>query len=773
MRILAGIFLCSFTAISFEIALTRIFSISLWYHFAFMIVSIAMLGIGVSGTVLSLYPKLKNSKNLGIYALLLSLSVSLNYTIANFIPFDPVRLSWDKIQILYIGVYYIVLCIPFFFFGLIVSASFVEFSEKSGSIYGADLLGAGTGSIAVILLMSFLSPGQTVFAVASSAALGALIMGRKKAAAILIILNISILLLNPDFIRIRMSPYKGLQLALKYPGAKHIKTYYSGFSRVDVFESPMVRFAPGLSLKYLDPLPKQIGLSVDGSDINAITEGTAEFLRYLPSALAYEIKKPKDVLIVEPKGGLPVLVARQYGAENIYNVESNPLIVDVIKNDFKEFSGFIYNKNTWKGLARSWLKGRETTFDIIDISLMGAVPSGLFGISEDYRFTVEAFKEYFSHLKPDGILSVSLFILPPPRTEFRLLNTVLHTMEETGIKNTHNHIAAIRSWGSICMLFKNSAFSQEEINTIKDFSAKRNFDLIYYPGIKENETNIYIKTPSPHYYDAFKRIITKDSFRKDYIFNIKEVHDDSPFFHYYLKLKNLKEIYRLTGRKWQYFIEEGYLLPIVFIQVIILSLILLILPVAAKRRKRNFSVFSLTYFAFLGTGFMFIEVPLIQKMILPLENPSYAVATVLASVLISSGLGSLLSQRFSHLRSFYMVALLSIAVIPYGFLLSYFIEGISAHSMPVKTMFSFIAIMPAGLLMGIPFPLGMRILGQKNPSFIPWAWAVNGCFSVLAPILAVMLAMAVGFKWVFMLGALMYALAFVVLKKSISAPRLS
>lgn len=772
MGILAGIFLCSFSSIAFEIALTRIFSISLWYHFAFMVVSIVMLGIGLSGTVLSLVPGLATRKNIGLSALLLALSMPAAYLLSNLVPFDPVKLSWDRTQVLLIGAYYILLGVPFFFFGLIMSGSFALYPEKSGLLYGADLLGAGAGSAAVILLMGTLGPGRAVFAVSLVGASGAFLMGRRRAGLGLGAAVLGVLIINPGIIQIRMSPYKGLQQALKYPGAEHIAAYNSGFSRVDVFKSPMARFAPGLSLTYLEDLPRQIGLSVDGSSMDAITEAkretqkeekSEEFLRYLPSALPYEMKGGGEALVVEPRGGLQVLMARHYGFRDIQSIESNPLIVDVIRNDFGEFSGEIYDRNARKGLARSWLKGSARRFDIIDISLTGTTPSALFGISEDYRLTVEAFKQYLSHLKEDGLLGISLFVLPPPRTELRVLSTALKALEDLGMEDPGSHIAAIRSWGTISMLVKASPLSADDIAILKGFAKERRFDLLYYPGINESETNLYIKTPASDYYRAFQSIIrpeTRKAFKKSYLFDIREVRDDNPFFHYYLRLENIREIYRLAGRKWQYFIEEGSLLPAVLAQVLVLSLVLLLLPIAA-RRKHPVRVGSLLYFGLLGLGFMFVEVPLIQKMILPLENPSYAVASVLASILLSSGIGSLLSQRLSFFRTPYVLAALSALIIPYGFVLSAFADGISAYPLAAKVMLSFLMIFPPGLLMGIPFPLGMRTIREE---LIPWAWAVNGCFSVLAPVLAIMLAMTAGFRWVFMLGALAYALAFVALK---------
>lgn len=489
--------------------------------------------------------------------------------------------------------------------------------------------------------------------------------------------------------------------------------------------------------------------------------------------------KKNDVLIINPRGGLQYLVAKYYGSLNIYKIESNPLLVTMINRDYGEFSGDIYSSNTWAGLGRSWLNYSHKKFDIIDIPMLGNAPSGSFGISEDYNLTVEAYKEYLDHLKPGGILSVSLYILPPPRMDLRILNTAIGAMEELGVKgeDTEKHVAAIRSWGSICILTKKSKFTSDDIEAIKKFSKDRWFDLIYYPGIKEEETNIFVRMPSNEYYEAFEKILnpeTRKQFLRDYIFDVKPVHDETPFFYYYLKLKNIKTIYKIMGEKWQYFIEEGYILPAAFIQVFFLSLIIMVLPVTSRlkakvEKKDNISLTLglnlLPYFALLGVGFMFVEVSLVQKMIFPLENPSYAVATVLTSILISSGIGSLVSHRVSGLRSSSVVVAISLLIIPYSIFLPAISDNISPYSMPVKLFLIFLILLPLGFFMGIPFPMGMKILGEKNGSLIPWAWAINGCISVLAPILTIMLAIVTGFKIVLWLGALTYLIAFIILRR--------
>jgi hypothetical protein len=771
------IFLCSSASLAYEVALTRIFSISLWYHFAFMIISIAMLGFAASGTALALYPRLKKIGNLSLYTLLLGIAIPASYLLANRVPFDPVRLGWERAQFLYIGLYYLILALPFFCAGLVIATAFAVQSKQAGLFYGADLLGAGLGSLGVLVLLGMAAPERALFIISAAAVAAACVAGGNRirsTALILILLYLSLALNPPGFAALRISPYKGLQSALLYPGAASLHTYQTPFARVDTFTSPAVRFAPGLSLRYLDPLPRQIGVAIDGGEITAITatdDGKAlAFLDYLPAALPYALGKKGRVLVLDPKGGLQVLAAQRSGAEQLVKVESNPALVQVVRRNWADFSGNIYGDRTFTGLGRSWLQGRGEKFDIIDISLQGTEPYGSFGIAEDYRFTVDAFKEYLGHLDKDGMLGLNLYIIPPPRIELRLLATLVEALEEMGVREPARHLAAVRSWGSISLIAKKSPLTATEIETVRRFSAERRFDLLHYPGITVAETGVYVKTRGSDYFRAFAALLDpgqRGKFLADYMFDVAPVSDDRPFFSYFLKLGRTGDIYRAMGGKWQFFLEEGYIIPAVFSQVLVLSLMLFLVPTFTLKSRTDLTSRSrrlLAYFAFLGLGFMFVETALIQKTILPLEHPSYAVATVLASLLVSSGIGSLVSHRFEPLQSPVVAAAIALLILVCSLIIPAVSGAIAANALPVKMVFVFVGLIPLGFLMGIPFPTGLQRLGSHAPFLIPWAWVINGSLSVLAPVLATMLAMASGFNSVLFLGALAYYLAFLTLK---------
>ena len=300
-RILSVIFVSSSASLAFEVLLTRIYSISVSYHFAAMIVSIAMLGLAASGTLLSLFPGLRNPGHTGKYALALGIAIPVSFLLVNQFPFDPVRLSWEKTEVLRIGFHYLVLAVPFLCSGLIIATAFAARSGQSGLIYGADLLGAGAGSVGILVLTSLTAPERGIFllsAIVLAAACILLTAPFRTTAIVLSLASLTLFQLQPEFGRLRISPYKGLEAALRYPGATPIRSYYSPSARVDTFRSPAARFAPGLSLKYLEPLPEQTGIVVDGDDISAVTDASdpakLAFLSFLPALSSKRAKWPPN-----------------------------------------------------------------------------------------------------------------------------------------------------------------------------------------------------------------------------------------------------------------------------------------------------------------------------------------------------------------------------------------------------------------------------------------------------------------------------------------------
>lgn len=776
-----GISFVSAATLAYAVALTRFFSIALWYHFAFMVVSVAMLGIAASGTFASIYPEAKRPERLGRYAIFLSLAIIFAYLISNHVSFDPVKLSWDKKQVLYIAVYYLFLGIPFFFSGLIILSAMAYMPEKAGRIYFFDLMGAAIGSVSVLFVLSALDEKGSVLLISIIPLISGFLfsLGEKsrisKIAIPIIAMLIAVLYFyKPSVLDIKISPYKGLMAALKYPGAEHITTFRGASSRIDIIKSPAIRYAPGLSLKYLDELPAQIGIAVDGGDLSAITrfngdKDTLRFIDFLPSSLPYTLGKNRDVLILEPKGGMPVLTAIYYSSGNIDKIENNQIIIKAINKALLDFSGGIYRENTFTGLGRAWLKTKGA-YDIIDINLTGILPweGSSYGLSEDFRLTKEAFIDYYQHLKQDGYLSMTLYFLPPARMELRLFSTISSVMKNIGIKDAHKHLAAIRSWNTVTILLKKGELTALDIDGIKKFARERRFDLAYYPGIKPDESNIFNKLPNNDYFEVVSKIMNPAEMEtavKDYLFDISPVTDEKPFFHHFLKIRNIAETYRLVGNKWQYLLEEGYLIPIILIQAILISILLILLPLFLRKKKQGgYSLFGMgVYFSGIGLGFMFLEIAIIQRFMLYLDRPVYAVTIVIATILFSSGIGSLASQRFSIDTKWKggIIILTAALIAFYSIYLKHIVSSTLGWEFTERIMFSVVLLAPLGVFMGMPFPTGIRYLAAtRGKEFIPLAWGINGSFSVIGSIMAALLALWIGFSGVMFAAAVLYIFAF-------------
>jgi hypothetical protein len=573
---------------------------------------------------------------------------------------------------------------------------------------------------------------------------------------------------QPAYIRPIMSPYKPLPSALSYPGAVTMDTRHSPYARIDLFDSPAVRFAPGLSLTYLDPLPSQTGVAVDGSDIYAIMNAgdpsRMDFVDHLPSALPYVLARPRDVLVLEPKGGLSLYLAIRSGARHIVSVESNPLLQEVVEQRGRITAPPGVELHRMTGLGRSRIAGLDRHFDVISISLLGSLTPGALGLSEDYSATVEAFRTYVERLMPGGLLSLDLYLLPPARSELRLMATVLQAAEDTGIIDAASNVAVVRSWDTVTVLFKKGALSPSDISAIRQFCAKNRFDTVYYPGMGRGEGNRYVRMQNDGYAEAFRDIIdkrTRNTFIRDYLFDIRPVHDAAPFVHYYLKLENIRDIYRTMGGKWQYFFEEGYLLPLLLLQVLVVSTVVMLLPLIKRKRpgpglpaRRLPGI--LLYFGALGLGYLFIEVSFMQMMIFPLEYPGYAAGTVVASILAGSGLGGHLIHKRGPRHRPSALLWLAGAIILYALALPFLSTALARLPLAARIIACFLLLFPAGILMGMPLPTGLSLLGRRYPDLIPWAWAVNGCCSVISPILAMLIALSAGFTVVLLCGAVLY-----------------
>ena len=815
-RFFLAISLVSVSTLTYEIGLTRIFSISQGYHLAFMVISIALLGIGAGGAFMTVaggrWSAVSDQKmpvHLSTLSALFSIVAVLSFLAANQIIFDPVKAAWSRWEFLKILAQYLILSLPFVISGMILSVAYRSMSSMVHRLYLADMAGAGAGCLFVLYIFSK-SGGEGVVTVSAVLSLIASLLFLSsstlegKGLFIPIIAKALLLIAvlgSNQFFEIRMSPYRELSSVLNFPGARVVDTFLSPSGRMDVVDSPAVRAAPGISLTYQNPLPQQLGFTLNGGGLSTVTNPTGDlsFLRHLPSSLPYRLRRGGDVFVVDPGGGMEALSALENGAKDVWGSETRGIVLSAMKGELSAISGNLYNRiNIGHGYGRDILKESGRTFDIIQLPLtdtLGSSSSGIMGLQEEYNLTVEAFSGYFRHLKKGGFVAATLYLLPPPRQELKLLSTVVaaldNTRPSTGSGRTDspfmlslskhkiqeseqkaaNRIIAIRSWGVLTILAKNGAITESDTAAVKEFCEEERFDLVWYPGISEDETNQYNRFSEPLYHREFRSILEGDreQFYRDYIFDVRPATDDRPFFGQTFKMTRMKETYESVGEKWGILIEGGYLLPWILVQSALASIILIVLPllVLKKERVRMGHLLSVTvYFSAIGMGYMFLEISLMQRMIPFLGEPVYAISAVLFSLLISTGLGSYLSGRFRLIERYtiHIILIVPLLAVIYLVMMRSVPEMVTGLGLADRYSLTFFFFAPLGIAMGIPFPTGISILGRERPDLIPWAWCINGSFSVISSVLAMMLALFWGFSTVHLLAAGCYIIAWLVIR---------
>ena len=777
----AGIFFVALSTLLLEFTLVRILSVSLWYHFAFMIISVALLGFGISGVVLAMSEKLRKAKPdtlLTWLSMIYGVSVVVCFMLINKIPFDPFSLFTETIQFLYFPIYYLLITIPFFFAGLIISLLLTRFKSEVSKLYFFDLLGAGLSCLAFVLIMPEAGGNGTVIFVSAFAFLGAIFFGYDNhkglvvIATILMGLSFSFLIDKDTKIPINVSPNKIYGNYIKQKPELKILTEWNTFSKIDVMrddeDSP-------------DGYNVYLAITDEGNSTTNIPN-----VKTLPpptkpadaSNLAYVLKDSAEkVFIIGSAGGGEILTGLYYNAKNITGVEINGILNDLIEDKLIIWTGpLIKNNKNVKIItndARSVISSGDTEYDVIisahTIS-SSAVASGAMSLVENYILTEEAIKEYLTHLKSDGVLYISR-----PETQIPKLVTTfkLVRQEQTGgLEDSKKNFIIFRRPPSefegdksfmAGVLYKKNGFDEFDIIDIRNEASSLGLDIEYDPLSKQD--------------GVYKQLIESDDIEKEIeSFNtyIKPATDNKPFFDNnlgfgYLTWEGMKEtfaqddkgILALKDRP----VAETTLL-VILIQTIIVAGLLLLFPLRFLQSdsKNKFEKKYLIYFACLGIGYIMLQIAMVQKFTLFLGQPVITLLTVIATMLIASGIGSMFSFKFlSNNRKrliliFIIITILSVAI---GLLNPVVFSSMVRFDLIWRILVSAAMIFPLGFFLGMPFPIGLSLIKDSERKYVAFAWAVNGFFSVIGTVTSIILAMIFGFKFVFILCGCIYLLSMV------------
>ncbi len=779
------IFLLAAAALLLETTLTRLLAVAQFYHFAFLVVSLALLGFGASGTLLCLWPGLSAApleRTLSRAASGFALSVGLAYAVVNLLPFDSYAIAWERRQVLFLVLTCLALTLPFLLCGLAIGAALAASAGRSHAIYAANLVGSGVGALLAPLFLTLAGvPG----AVLASAWLGLLAAARPRLRP-----GLAALLLGGALVfgwlttlnfqsraplGLAISPYKGLAQVRRYPAAEILFSRWNAISRLDVAVGGGVHQLPGLSYLYAGLPPQQLGLALDADALQAVTlssPGDFAAASYLPESLAFDLRPGAQVLVLEPGGGLGVLQALAGGAAQVTAVVENRLVTDAMAQVAPEFDVYALPRvRTLHEGARAALARRQQAFDLVFIPLSDAyrpVASGAFSLSEHYLLTVEGLQAALGRLSPGGVLAISRWLQTPPSEEIRLLATLAAALEQRGCDPVRV-LVAYRSIQTLTALVKPDGWTGAELAAVRAFAEERRFDLVWLPGIDPVETNRFNRLPEPVYYLAVRDLLgapDRAAFYAASAFDITPPTDDRPFFFHFFTWQQTPQVLASLGHTWQPFGGSGYLVLLALLALaLLLGLALILLPLrfsrAAGRAAPPKGGWMLLYFALLGFAFLYIEIPLIQRWILLLGHPTYAFAAVVLALLLGSGAGSALARhpRLPGWISWGLLVALA-GCLPWG------VMRLSALMLAwpgwARLAGAALSLAPLGFLMGLPFPRGLAWLEDHAPGWAPWAWAVNGCASVSAAVLAAILALQNGFSLVLWLGAGAYGAAAII-----------
>jgi len=513
-----AVFLVSLSAISIEILLARVFSISQWNHLSFMVISIALFGFAASGTFLNILESRKPhfSKSLAendrikLLTVLFTLSAILSFVLLNLIPLDYIRLPLEPIQAFYLLTTYIILALPFFFTGLITSIAYTYFSEKSGLVYMASMTGSACGAVIPAPFLPILSEPILII-------LCALIpmviipfgesrtpFFKKRSNLIFLLIIIAacfILPFNLNKLTIRMSPYKALSHLLRFPDTIISETTTGIRGRIDSVKSPYIRFAPGMSLKFKGKLPAQWAVFKDGDTpfnfYNLSETTSSDFSSYSLSFTGYQIHPdPENVLIIQNGGGLAIPCARKINAKKITVIEQHPDLADRVKT---QYSLPVINSN-----PSAYLKRNDTGYDIIHLENWGSTLPGTAALLQDNTLTRDSFLAYLNHLKDNGIIIVSRKLLLPPSDSIRLWATAYESLRSYGIIDPENHIILLRNWDTFTLL----VFVTPVTNTsaIEELALRKNFDIVFLNNIDQSRANRFNIFDQPFHFTEIKML---------------------------------------------------------------------------------------------------------------------------------------------------------------------------------------------------------------------------------------------------------------------------
>ncbi len=767
--------LVSAALLAFQIALLQLLATSQWHHFAYFVISVAMLGFGAAGSLLSLARDWLLARQEPLLPLLLcgcavTLAAPLGMAQLLFGGFDSFLLFVDSGEALRLAAVVFLLMLPFALGALAIGLVFVAETERIGSYYFANLLGSGLGSILGLAGLAWMLPHRLppLFALLVLAA-AALLLPRQRrlvqGALFGGLLLVGFVLFQPP--SPVLSQYKDLRRALELPAAETLVHWPAAAGQVQVVQAPALRSAAGVSLNWRGQVPSRPVVFVNGDSFGVLPPGPQDDkLRDAATfALPYALRSPHRVLVLSAATGLDVAQALGKGAASVTAVEVQGAVTRTLRDiDPDNFGALLDDARVnWHSMAaRTWLARDRDSYDLIILPTLGSFggSAGLFALHEQPLLTREALKQAWLRLQPQGMLAMTVWVDYPLRTPLRLLATLVETLLEEGIASPAERIIAVRGWGTLTFCVLRSEPSAAQLAGARRFASRWGFDPILLPDLEPEERQRYHRLQDDALFELFDALLGPERTKlyRDYAFRVAPVTDDRPFFSQFLRWGRLPELISLYGQRTMPFLEIGMLVAALAALVLSLLAALLILLPLLRLPGGGGRWMTLLYFGGLGIGYMWVELALIHRFVLYLGQPVYAAALVVGVLLVGSGVGSALSGRLDGCRTGRWAGTVACTLALLALLLGPLLQATLQFPLAARVSVAVLLLTPLAMLMGTPFPLGLRRLGQLRPQEVPWAWAINGCLSVVSAALATLVAVEVGFSLLLLLAAVAYLL---------------
>ena len=751
-----------------ELALTRIFSVTMYYHFAFLAVSIAMFGLSASSVLVYVSPRWHPPEralaNLRRYATLFWIVTAIDAFVLLRL---RVGVAYSPENVARLIAVYVIASLPFLAGGAALAVAVSRLYRDIGRVYASDLIGAAAGCLLLIPVLNIVGGPGALLCAAGLSAVGAWLFaaaeGRRRAAGWLAPVLVAGIALVVQVWR----PWLDVREVKGREAEQPLFSKWNSFSRVAVYDREHLDW--GLSATFTGRKPNSLFMDIDSSASTPILEGgpisgPLSYLQYEITGLAFAIRPEAHALVIGPGGGRDLWTALVAGARRVEGVEVNPIIVDDVMEDrFRYYSGDVYHAPGVSVVVddgRSYVSRSRERYDVIQASLVdtwAATSAGAFAMTENNLYTVEAFEEYLRHLKPEGVLTITRWY----DDGLRLMSLAHAAGARLGWKGLADRVFAARNGNVATFILKNSPLTDAEVVRLVEQCDRLKFGIVYAPVTASHQT------PPPR--TEYTRLITSDDperFYRLYPWDVSPTTDDRPFF---FQNRRLRDEMRISLDRSMLFGGGFDTLRTVSLVSFLLVVLFILLPLAGLSPEPigriDRALAPIAYFACLGGGFMLIEIGLMQRFVLFLGHPVYSLSVILFTLLLGGGLGSALSRRVGRSPAVtiaLVIPLIIAASAIYAAALPSLFAAWIGLPRAARIVLSVALLLPLGVLLGMPLPAGVRVLGTSRPGLLAWAWGINGATSILGASAAILIAMTWGFTRVATVGAGIYAAAWLI-----------